>query len=516
MSEILIDGFLKKKSPKGLGGMRSWQKRRFVLCADQIIYGKPKSKRSSGMIPIDSVSSITHSTSKNKGCRFDIILPQRTFALIADTREEATHWVKQIRTLVSQIDRTGKRARREKQGKFWKHKEDFGDTGLETVAGLSKNHRNTPSTAFSSLDPRDNDLSSPSQQYYGGFANGYPDIIRPALHRPTGSLVSDAKTTTTTTTSSSDAKTACTISSSYSAAYAESIEQKIDDEDLFVADYIIEDNIASGPFGQICVVQHCNSADTFLMQLIETSSDEFDSGIKSMDIFEKFECTYLMHQTARGVTDVHWAVYSYPLAGALFVYLRNSRRFPFEIAQLYIAEVLEVTDYLHSLNYVFTNMGPEQIFLDHDGHIHVSDFLIGTDESDYTGTPEYTNPEFLTDGINNSDSDWWRLGILLYEFCVGVPPFRVIEGERVTDKIVDPSVRIAFPPFLSADTLDLIRKLLVRDPSKRLGYEGGAASLRSHPFFDGIDWQAIRSRRVPPPATIVDQILYREKIQFEE
>lgn len=51
-------------------------------------------------------------------------------------------------------------------------------------------------------------------------------------------------------------------------------------------------------------------------------------------------------------------------------------------------------------------------------------------------------------------------------------------------------------------------QLLVRDPSRRIG-SNGVDELRSHPFFDGIDWDAIRERKVPAPETIVNEVCFR-------
>lgn len=53
----------------------------------------------------------------------------------------------------------------------------------------------------------------------------------------------------------------------------------------------------------------------------------------------------------------------------------------------------------------------------------------------------------------------WRLGVLLYEFCVGVPPFRGVDTDELFKRIIDPTSTLRFPPFLSPETKDLISKV---------------------------------------------------------
>ncbi|RIB15849.1 kinase-like domain-containing protein [Gigaspora rosea] len=109
------------------------------------------------------------------------------------------------------------------------------------------------------------------------------------------------------------------------------------------------------------------------------------------------------------------------------------------------------------------------------------------------GTPDYLAPELLL-GIGHSTAvDWWSLGVCLFEFLVGYPPFNDDTPQAIFRNILNHVVQ--WPPegFLSLEAKDLISKLLNQDPEKRLTVE----EIKAHPFFNGIDWENIRKQPAP-------------------
>ena len=93
--------------------------------------------------------------------------------------------------------------------------------------------------------------------------------------------------------------------------------------------------------------------------------------------------------------------------------------------------------------------------------------------------------------------DWWAFGILLYQMMTSQSPFRGQDQDDIYNAIL--TVEPPYPEHLPSDAVDLIRKLLVRDPEERLGYQKGAEEIMDHEFFNSIDWDALYEKEVTPP-----------------
>jgi serum/glucocorticoid-regulated kinase 2 len=128
--------------------------------------------------------------------------------------------------------------------------------------------------------------------------------------------------------------------------------------------------------------------------------------------------------------------------------------------------------------------------------------------SAFCGTPEYIAPELLESQGYTKTVDWWTLGVLLYEMMVclphdvfffsglielnemplqtGLPPFYDENVNTMYQRILtDP---LNFPLEMPSEARSVMTGLLQRDPSRRLGVNGGE-EIKRHPFFDKyIDW----------------------------
>ena len=92
-------------------------------------------------------------------------------------------------------------------------------------------------------------------------------------------------------------------------------------------------------------------------------------------------------------------------------------------------------------------------------------------------------------------SDFWALGVILYEMACGMPPFRGKTEIVVFDKIL--RRELEWPSTLQDENLiDLIDKLLQLKPETRLGMTGYDA-LKSHPFFAGVNWTGVKNQTEP-------------------
>ncbi|XXG65994.1 hypothetical protein AAC387_Pa05g3559 [Persea americana] len=117
----------------------------------------------------------------------------------------------------------------------------------------------------------------------------------------------------------------------------------------------------------------------------------------------------------------------------------------------------------------------------------------------FVGTHEYVSPEVAAGGSHGNAVDWWAFGILLYELMYGRTPFAGESNELTLRNIVKKPLSFPGPAESGTEALarDLISGLLVKDPERRLGSRRGAADVKTHPFFSGLNFALIRSS-VPP------------------
>ncbi|CAL4890950.1 unnamed protein product [Urochloa decumbens] len=126
--------------------------------------------------------------------------------------------------------------------------------------------------------------------------------------------------------------------------------------------------------------------------------------------------------------------------------------------------------------------------------------------SSFVGTHEYVAPEVARGGAHGAAVDWWALGVFLYELIHGRTPFAGADNEATLRNIARRP--LAFPPPRScsgagagdvdaAAARDLIARLLDKDPDRRLGSRRGAADVKAHPFFKGLNFALLRSSRPP-------------------
>ena len=117
----------------------------------------------------------------------------------------------------------------------------------------------------------------------------------------------------------------------------------------------------------------------------------------------------------------------YACGGELFTLLRREGRFSNDVGLFFAVEIILAFEYLHSSNIAYRDLKPENLLIDRDGHVKITDFGFAKEVPDRTftlcGTPEYLAPEILQEVGHAFPVDWWALGILTYEMIVGFPPF---------------------------------------------------------------------------------------------
>ncbi|XP_076264850.1 ribosomal protein S6 kinase alpha-5-like isoform X1 [Rhynchophorus ferrugineus] len=206
-------------------------------------------------------------------------------------------------------------------------------------------------------------------------------------------------------------------------------------------------------------------------------------------------------------------ILDYVAGGELFTHLYQREYFTEDEVRIYIGEIILAIEKLHSLGIIYRDIKLENILVDENGHIVLTDFGLSKELSrsdgeqraySFCGTIEYMAPEVVRGGTQGHDIavDWWSVGVLTYELLTGASPFTV-EGECNSQQDISRRILKTTPPIpyaLGKDVADFIRRLLVKDPRKRLGGgEGDAKELKRHAFFKNMDWDKLARKEIPAP-----------------
>ena len=204
--------------------------------------------------------------------------------------------------------------------------------------------------------------------------------------------------------------------------------------------------------------------------------------------------------------DKLYFVLDYCAGGELFFHLGKLGKFPEPRACFYAAEITLAISYVHKLVIIYRDLKPENVLLDAKGHVRLTDFGLSKEgisssssgANSFCGTPEYLAPEILNRQGHGRAVDWWSLGALLYEMLTGLPPFYSRDRDKLFEKIRNGV--LTYPRYLSARAQSVLRGLLTRDPTKRLGSgPADAEEIKVHLLFSEIDWDKLARGKIPPP-----------------
>ncbi|EGR31215.1 protein kinase, putative [Ichthyophthirius multifiliis] len=193
--------------------------------------------------------------------------------------------------------------------------------------------------------------------------------------------------------------------------------------------------------------------------------------------------------------------------GDLYRHLQKFQKFDEEKVTFYASQIVMALECLHQQNIIYRDLKLENILLEIDGYIKLTDFGLSKDQiknNDLTytfcGTPEYMAPEQINNNGHNKMCDFWQLGILIYELLCGKTPFWSSENRYKKDQIYINILngKYQFPHHLSENAKNIIYFLLQTDFKKRLGYNG-FQEIKNHPFFQNIDWDLIYKKQIKAP-----------------
>ncbi|EYC03414.1 hypothetical protein Y032_0094g2745 [Ancylostoma ceylanicum] len=208
-------------------------------------------------------------------------------------------------------------------------------------------------------------------------------------------------------------------------------------------------------------------------------------------VYEPFHGLYLSHPNIlrlKGYFHDQQRVYiilEYADGGELYNRLKKKGRLEEPEAARYVRQLADALSYCHAKRVIHRDIKPENILLDQKGNVKIADFgwaVVASHSRRQTvcGTLDYLPPEMISGKSHDHTVDNWAIGVLLYEMLVGHPPFEYSDQSQTLQAIMH--CRFIIPPFVSEGPSDLIRKLVIKEPSMRLSLAG----VMAHPWVVGM------------------------------
>ncbi|KAF8195864.1 kinase-like domain-containing protein [Mycena galopus ATCC 62051] len=314
--------------------------------------------------------------------------------------------------------------------------------------------------------------------------------------------------------------------------------------------------IGKGAFGEVRLVQKTDSGKVYAMKLLNKEAmlqkDQLAHVRAERDVLAESVSDWIVQLYYSFQDPIYlYLVMEFLPGGDLMTMLIKYDTFSEDVTRFYMAECVLAIEAVHQLGFIHRDIKPDNILIDKDGHVKLSDFGLSTGfhkqhDSNYyqrllesangqsatngaqasrnsvmvnpinltmtneqiqtwkanrrklaystVGTPDYIAPEIFQQKGYGKECDWWSLGAIAFECLVGYPPFCSESTHDTYQKIMQWAYHLAFPDdvHLSRQAEDLVRRLIT-SADRRMNVQ----EIKKHPFFYGVDWTTLRSIDAP-------------------
>ncbi|KAJ6722389.1 NON-SPECIFIC SERINE/THREONINE PROTEIN KINASE [Salix koriyanagi] len=319
--------------------------------------------------------------------------------------------------------------------------------------------------------------------------------------------------------------------------------------------------IGKGAFGEVRLCRAKNTGEIFAMKKLKKSEMLSRGQVEHV----RSERNLLAEVDSRCIvklfysfqdSDFLYLIMEYLPGGDIMTLLMREDILSEDVARFYIAESILAIHSIHQHNYVHRDIKPDNLILDKNGHLKLSDFGLCKPLDKYSnllenedistqevtnesgghsacdrppwlmpkeqlqqwkrnrralaystvGTLDYMAPEVLLKKGYGMECDWWSLGAIMYEMLVGYPPFCSDDPRITCRKIINWKTCLKFPeePKISSEAKDLICHLLC-DVETRLGTRG-VEELKAHPWFSCTQWDLLYELEAAYKPTVIGDL----------
>ncbi|KAH8494807.1 hypothetical protein H0E87_021276 [Populus deltoides] len=338
-----------------------------------------------------------------------------------------------------------------------------------------------------------------------------------------------------------------------------------------VDDFELLTIIGRGAFGEVRLCREKTTGNVYAMKKLKKSEmlrrGQVEHVKAERNLLAEVDSTCIVKLYCSFQDDEYlYLIMEYLPGGDMMTLLMRKDTLTEDEARFYVGQTVLAIESIHKHNYIHRDIKPDNLLLDKNGHMKLSDFGLckpldsssfpNFREDDYAGgrnlkpsaegnkppmprrtqqeqlvhwqknrrtlaystvgTPDYIAPEVLLKKGYGMECDWWSLGAIMYEMLVGYPPFYSEEPMSTCRKIVNWINHLKFPEEakLSVEAKDLIRKLLC-NVEQRLGTKG-AHEIKSHTWFKGTEWDRLYQVEAAFKPEVKDELDTQNFEKFEE
>ncbi|OMJ91161.1 hypothetical protein SteCoe_6329 [Stentor coeruleus] len=280
---------------------------------------------------------------------------------------------------------------------------------------------------------------------------------------------------------------------------------------ISLSNFDIKYAIGKGGFGKVFRVQHKISGKFYAMKEIK----------KSLVIAKMSASSIMNERRLLGMlnhpflVNLHYAfhdrnnlylVLDLMSGGDLRYYFKSYGQALSESSLKFLVScIITGLEYFHSFRIIHRDLKPENLLFDSNGYLHITDFGIalssqGNNSFTSSGTPGYMSPEVMCNQDHTIVSDFFALGVIMYESITTSRPYMGHTRNDVKNAILAKQIKLTKneQPLWTMQGLDFVNRLLKRKPEHRLGFHG-VQELKRHPWLEGWDWEKLEAFALESP-----------------
>jgi len=272
--------------------------------------------------------------------------------------------------------------------------------------------------------------------------------------------------------------------------------------------------IGEGGFGTVLLVRKKDNGKLYALKVLVKKSmkiQDAERAICESKAMQELQHPFVVELFFAFQDTLHlYFVLEFVAGGDLYDKIHRST-LPEAWCKLYVAEVALALNHCHKSGYVYRDLKAENVLIGSDGHLKLADFGLakkiaqGERLNSMVGSYHSIAPEVFLERDYGFSVDYWALGILFCEMLMKRSPMVECGEEHFRDLLQHYFTQTHLNEELlnenmSAVAVSLTKALLTVPTAKRIGCDKhGMAGLKAHPFFIGLDWDAVLRKDVAAP-----------------